>query len=59
MYKHTSSPVINEEHLLESAKQFETFKVQHIADGMPSPVGIGVLISDEVKVHDMHTHLTN
>lgn len=51
MYKHASSPGISEEHLLESAKRFEDFKAQRIADGMPPPVGIGVLIFDEVKVH--------
>jgi hypothetical protein len=28
MYKHASAPGISEEHLLESAKRFETFKAQ-------------------------------
>ena len=51
MYKHASSPGINDEHLLESAKQFESFKAQRITDGMPPPLGMGVLIFDEVKVH--------
>ena len=56
MYKHASSPGISEEHLLVSAKRFEDFKAQLIADGMPPPVGIGVLIFDEVKVHKLTQH---
>ena len=39
MYKHASAPGISEEHLLESAQRFETFKAQRIADGMPPPFG--------------------
>ena len=53
MYKHTSSPGINEEHLLESAKRFAAFKAQRVGEGMrppPSPIDEGVLIFDEVKV---------
>lgn len=38
-YKHASAPEISEEHLLESAQRFETFKAQRIADGMPPPFG--------------------
>ena len=54
MYKHASSPGINEEHLLESARRFKTFKAERVSDGMLPPVGEGVLIFDEVKVHFMH-----
>ena len=53
MYKHASSPGISEDHLLASAKQFESFKAQRTADGMPPSIGIGVLIFDEVKVHKL------
>ncbi len=53
MYKHASTPGISEEHLLESAKRFETVKAQRIADGMLPPMGIGVLIFDEVNVHQL------
>ena len=50
MYKHASSPGINEEQLLESAKRFEAFKAQYVGEGMHLPIGEGVLIFDEVKV---------
>ena len=50
MYIYTSSPGINEEHLLESARRFEAYKAQHVRDSMLPPVGEGVLIFDEVKV---------
>ena len=50
MYKHASSPGINEEHLLESAKRFAAFKAQRVGEGMRPPIGEGVLIFDEVKV---------
>ena len=46
---------INDEHLLESAKQFESFKAQRITDGMPPPLGMRVLIFNEVKVNDNDT----
>ena len=50
MYKHASAPGISEEHLLESNKRFQEFKLKRAADGMAPPVGEGVLIFDEVKV---------
>lgn len=57
MCKHASSPGISEDSLLESAKRFDNFKSQHVADGMAPPVG-GVLIFDEVKVcQQIHVHV--
>ena len=50
MYKHASSPGINEEALLENSHRYDEFKAKRLADGMAPPLGQGVLIFDEVKV---------
>ena len=39
MYKHASSPGINKEHLLESARRFKTFKTERVSDGMLPQLG--------------------
>ena len=50
MYRHASSPGINEEALLDRAQKYEDFKKERVAAGFVRPVGEGVLIWDEVKV---------
>ena len=49
MYRHASSPGINEEALLDRAQKYEDFK-ERVAAGFVRPVGEGVLIWDKVKV---------
>ena len=51
MYRHASSPGINEEALLDRAKKYDEFKEERVAAGFVKPVGEGVLIWDEVKVN--------
>ena len=50
MYRHASSPGINEEALLDRAQKYDDFKKERVAAGFVRPVGEGVLIWDEVKV---------
>uniref|UniRef100_A0A1X7UZ06 Uncharacterized protein n=1 Tax=Amphimedon queenslandica TaxID=400682 RepID=A0A1X7UZ06_AMPQE len=49
MYKHSSSPGISEDSLLDSAQKHESFKKEEAQKECPIPVGEGVLIWDEVK----------
>lgn len=50
MYRHASSPGINEEALLDRAQKYDRFKEERVAAGFVRPIGEGVLIWDEVKV---------
>lgn len=50
MYKHSSSPGISEEALLEMAEKYKMFKEERVEAGYPRPLSEGVLIWDEVKV---------
>ena len=50
MYKHSSSPGICEEALLEMAEKYKVFKEEQVEAGYPRPVSEGVLMWDEVKV---------
>ena len=51
MYQYASSPGINEEALLERANKYDMFKEERTEGGFPRPVGEGVLMWDDVKVH--------
>ena len=50
MHRHATSPGIDDEALLQNAQRYDRFKEDRAADGLPIPVGEGVLIWDEVKV---------
>lgn len=51
MYKHASSPGINEEGLLDRAQKYDKYKKERVSSGFPKPLGEGVLMWDEVKVY--------
>ena len=51
MHRHVTSPGIDEEALLQNARKYDRFKNDRAAAGLPTPVGEGVLIWDEVKVN--------
>lgn len=50
MDKYSSSPGISEEALMASAARYEKFKQEKVEMGFDRPVGVGVLMWDEVKV---------
>ena len=50
MYRHASSPGINEECLLNRATRYGVYKQERVTAGFAQPLGERVLIWDEVKV---------
>ena len=58
MYRHASSPGINEEALLDRAPKYDNFKEERLAAGFARPIGEEILIWDEVKV-SMRTECNN